>query len=96
MTRVELTKLARTELIDLIRSRGIPAGEAFARVEAAIEQLAAHPESGQVVNGDRYLQARMLGAAWGWLCLLYLYDSAADTVTITTFYDARTLGAPGP
>ena len=96
MTRVELTKLARQEFLDLICTRELPESEAFARVEAALAQLAAHPESGQVVAGPRYLEVRMLGIGWSWFCLLYLYDQEAGRVTVTTFYDARMLGTPRP
>lgn len=94
MTRVELSKLARLELHRLIDTRDVPEGETFARVEAALEQLRLHPESGQIVAGRLYARPRKIGVAWGWLCLLYVYDDERDLVTVTMIYDARTLGAP--
>lgn len=94
MTRVELSRLARAELHHLIVTRNAPEDEVWARVEAAIDQLSRYPVSGQIALGDRYLRARALNMAWGWLCCLYLYDEAADVVSIASFFDVRTLGAP--
>lgn len=95
MTRAELSELARQDLDYLIRTRELPEEATFARVEAALAVLRAHPEAGQLVGG-RYPGARAMGVAWGWLRFVYQYVEAEDLVAVSTFYDARTRGAPRP
>lgn len=95
MTRSELSRLALHDLDLLIATRQLPEVETRARVSATVSVLCAHPESGQWV-GPPFDGARMAGVGWGWLCLLYLYDEAADVVSIVRCFDIRTRGAPRP
>jgi plasmid stabilization system protein ParE len=87
MAAVVVARRARSDLIDLIKTRRLPA-DAQARVRASIEPLGSFPQIGKRLTG-RWLSFRVILGPWPWMLLVYVYDEATNIVTIVAIHDAR-------
>jgi plasmid stabilization system protein ParE len=87
MATVVVARRARSDLADLIKTRGLPA-DTRARVRASIEPLASFPQIGKRLTG-RWQGFRVIVGPWPWMLLVYVSDEATDVVTIVAIHDAR-------
>lgn len=92
MATVVVAERARSELARLIQSRHLPA-DARGRVRHSLAQLETFPLAGRRLTG-RWRSFRLVIGPWSWLLLIYLYDGAADNVTVVAVHDARTVASP--
>lgn len=91
MATIEVTRLARDELRDLIKSRELPA-DARARVSRSLLTLEEFPRGGKQLSGV-WRDCRALIGPWGWLIVVYMYVEAEERVVVIAFHDARTSAA---
>ena len=87
MARVVVTDTARANLRALIQSHSLPAS-APDRVRAALAPLADFPQLGPALTG-RWQRFRFVLGPRPWMVLVYVWDEAADQVSIVTIQDAR-------
>jgi hypothetical protein len=88
MPRIEVTRLARDELRDLIKTRQLPA-DTRDRISRTLLALEEFPRAGKQLSGV-WRDCRALIGPWGWLIVVYMYFEAEDRVVIVAFHDART------
>ena len=88
MATVVVAQRARSDLADLVTTRGLPT-DTRARVLASIDPLATFPQIEKLLTG-RWQGVRMILGPWPWMLLLSTYDQAMNTVTIVAIHDART------
>ncbi len=88
MARVVVAQRASSELANLIQSRHLPT-DTRDRVRQSLAQLETFPLVGRRLTG-RWRAFRLIVGPWPWLLLIYLHDTAADTVTVVAVHDART------
>lgn len=79
MTTIEVTRLARDELGELVETRQLLLLEEF-------------PRAGKQLSGV-WRDCRALIGPWGWLIVVYMYIEADDRVVVIAFHDARTSDA---
>lgn len=91
MTTVVLAQRARSDLAQLIETRGLP-GDTAARVRASLEPLRSFPRIGKRLTG-RWQGFRLLIGPWPWMLVVYVFDENADVVTIVAIHDARSASA---
>jgi hypothetical protein len=91
MASVEITRLARDDLDELIQSRNLPE-DARARVSRSLLILHEFPRAGKALSGA-WRDCRAVIGPWGWLIVVYLYDERKDRAVVIAFQDARTSGA---
>jgi hypothetical protein len=91
MTTIEVTRLARDELRELIETRQLPA-DTRERVSRALLTLEEFPRAGRQLSSV-WRDCRALIGPWGWLIVVYIYIEAEDRVVVIAFYDARTSDA---
>jgi hypothetical protein len=91
MTVVEVTRLAREELRELIETRQLPADTRH-RVSRSLVILGEFPRAGKQLSGV-WRDCRALIGPWGWLIVVYMYIEAEDRAVIIAFHDARTSNA---
>lgn len=91
MTTIEVTRLARDELRELIETRQLPA-DTRERVSRALLTLEEFPRAGRQLSGV-WRDCRALIGPWGWLIVVYMYIEAEDQAVIIAFHDARTSDA---
>jgi hypothetical protein len=91
MPTIEITRLARDQLHELIETRQLPADtrERIARTLFTLEEF---PRAGKQLAGV-WRDCRALIGPWGWLILVYMYIEAEDRVVVIAFHDARTSDA---
>jgi hypothetical protein len=87
MTTIEVTRLARDELRELIESRQLPA-DTRERVSRTLLTLEDFPRAGKHLSGV-WRDCRALIGPWGWLIIVYMYIEAEDRVAVIAFHDAR-------
>ena len=87
MARVVVAQRARTDLDQLILSRGLPADTAF-RVRVLLQPLASFPNMGKRLTG-RWRGFRVILGPWPWMLIVYVFDEPTDTVAIVAIHDAR-------
>jgi hypothetical protein len=88
MPTIEVTRLARDELRELIETRQLPA-DSRERVSRTLLTLEEFPRDGKQLSGA-WRDCRALIGPWGWLIVVYMYIEAEDRVVIIAFHDART------
>jgi len=88
MTAIEVTRLARDELRELIKTRELPA-DTRDRVLRLLLMLEEFPRAGRQLSGV-WRDCRALIGPWGWLIVVYMYIEAEDRVVVIAFHDART------
>ncbi len=88
MATIEVTRLARDELRELIKTRQLPA-DSRERVSRSLLTLGEFPRAGKQLAGV-WRDCRALIGPWGWLIVVYMYIEADDRVVVIAFHDART------
>ena len=91
MSTIEVTRLARDELRELIKTRELPA-DTRERVSRSLLTLEEFSRAGKQLSGV-WRDCRALIGPWGWLIVVYVYLEAEDRVVIIAFHDARTSDA---
>lgn len=91
MTTIEVTRLARDELRDLIETRRLPV-DTRERVKRTLLTLEEFPRAGKQLSGV-WRDCRALIGPWGWLIVVYMYLEAEDRAVVIAFHDARTSDA---
>jgi mRNA-degrading endonuclease RelE of RelBE toxin-antitoxin system len=85
---IEVTRSARDELRELIKTRQLPA-DTRERVSRTLLMLEDFPRAGKQLAGV-WRDCRALIGPWGWLIVVYMYIEAEDRVVVIAFHDART------
>jgi hypothetical protein len=88
MAAIEVTRLARDQLRELIETRRLPP-DTRDRVKHALLPLEEFPRAGKQLSGV-WRDCRALIGPWGWLIVVYMYLEAEDKVVVIAFHDART------
>jgi Plasmid stabilisation system protein. len=88
MSTIEITRLARDELRELIETHRLPA-DTRERVSRSLLTLEEFPRAGKQLAGV-WRDCRALIGPWGWLIVVYMYIEAEDRVVVIAFQDART------
>lgn len=91
MPTIEVTRLARDELRELIETRQLPA-DTRERVFRTLLILEEFPRAGKQLSGA-WRDCRALIGPWGWLIVVYIYIEAEDRAVVIAFHDARTSDA---
>lgn len=91
MPAIEVTRLARDELRELIETRQLP-DDTRERVSRSLLTLEEFPRAGKQLSGV-WRDCRALIGPWGWLIVVYMYIEDEDRVVVIAFHDARTSGA---
>jgi|SRR6188768_1454294 len=91
MAAIEVTRLARDELRDLIETRQLPA-DTKERVARSLLTLEEFPRAGKQLSGA-WRDCRALIGPWGWMIVVYMYFEAEDRAVVIAFHDARTSDA---
>jgi hypothetical protein len=84
---VVVTPTAVADLDSLIRTLSLPP-DARDRVKSSLSGLASFPLLGAALEG-RWTEFRFVLGPWRWMLIVYVYDEAADRVSIATIQDAR-------
>lgn len=87
MASIEVTRLAREDLRELIETRHLP-DNARERVSRALLTLVQFPNAGRKLSGV-WRECRALIGPWGWLIVVYMYIESEDRVVVIAFQDAR-------
>ncbi|MDX6638723.1 MAG: hypothetical protein QOJ01_2234 [Solirubrobacterales bacterium] len=88
MPAIEVTRLAREDLIELIATRSLPA-DTRDRISRSLLTLEEFPRAGKQLSGV-WRDCRALIGPWGWLIVVYTYSEAEDRIVVIAFHDART------
>lgn len=91
MARVVVAESARADLNALVLSHSLPASTR-ARVRTSLRPLATFPLLGPALTG-RWHGFRFVLGPWPWMLLVYVYDGAADQVSVVTVQDSRSARA---
>lgn len=91
MPVIEVTRLARDELRELVETRDLPA-DTNERVSRTLLMLENFPRAGKQLSGV-WRDCRALIGPWGWLIVVYMYIEAENRVVVIGFHDARTSAA---
>jgi len=89
---VIVTPRAARDIDDAMRSLGLPA-DTRRRVARSLRLLEQFPLAGRALEG-RWAPMRFVLGPWPWMILVYIYDEAADRVSVVAMYDARSSVAP--
>jgi plasmid stabilization system protein ParE len=87
LARVVVTPTAVRDLQRLIRTHSLPP-DTTERVRHSLAPLLEFPRLGAVLQG-RWAGYRFLLGPWRWMIIVYVYDEAADRVSVVTVQDAR-------
>jgi len=85
VARVVAAESARADLNALVLSHSLPASTQ-ARVRTSLRPLATFPLLGPALTG-RWHGFRFILGPWPWMLLVYVYDGAADQVSVVTVQD---------
>ena len=88
MLSIEVTRLAREDLRELIETRRLPL-DTRERVSRSLLTLEEFPRAGKRLSGV-WRDCRVLIGPWGWLIVVYMYIEPEDKVVVIAFRDART------
>lgn len=91
MPTIEVTRQARDELRELVKTRQLPP-DTRKRVSRVLLTLEEFPRAGKQLFGI-WRDCRALIGPWGWLIVVYMYIEAEDRVVVIAFHDARTSAA---
>jgi mRNA-degrading endonuclease RelE of RelBE toxin-antitoxin system len=91
MPTIEVTRQAREELRELIKTRQLPP-DTRKRVSRVLLTLEEFPRAGKQLFGV-WRDCRALIGPWGWLIVVYMYIEAENRVVVIAFHDARTSDA---
>jgi hypothetical protein len=88
---IEVTRLARDELRELIETRQLP-DDTRQRVSRSLLTLEEFPRAGMQLSGV-WRDCRALIGPWAWLIVVYMYIETENRVVVIAFHDARTSAA---
>jgi len=88
MASIEITRIAREELSELIEARNLPA-DTRERVSRSLRTLEEFPRAGKRLSGV-WRDCRALVGPWGWLIVVYMYTDSDGRVVVIAFHDGRT------
>lgn len=88
MARIEVTRLAREDLDQLIDTHNLP-DDTRERLRQSLRVLEEFPRAGKALSGAWSGHHTLVGP-WGWLIVVYTYFDSNDRVVIVAFQDART------
>lgn len=88
MPSIEITRLAREDLRELIETRRLPV-DTRGRISRSLLTLEEFPRAGRQLSGA-WRDCRALVGPWGWLSVVYMYVESEDEVVVIAFHDART------
>lgn len=88
MPPIEVTRLAREELRELIKTRDLPA-DTRERLSRSLLTLEEFPRAGKQLSGV-WRDCRALIGPWGWLIVVYMYVESEDRIVVIAFHDGRT------
>jgi len=91
VARVVVAESAQADLNALVLSHSLPASTR-ARVRTSLRPLATFPLLGPALTG-RWHGFRFIPGPWPWMLLVYVYDGAADQVSVVTVQDSRSARA---
>ncbi len=91
MAHVVMTESARADIHKMIRTHSLPSST-IERVRASLVTLADFPQLGPELDG-RWRGFRFVLGPWPWMLLIYIWDEAADVVSVVTIQDARSASA---
>jgi len=91
VARVVVAESARADLNALVLSHSLPASTQ-ARARTSLRPLATFPLLGPALTG-RWHGFRFILGPWPWMLLVYVYDGAADQVSVVTVQDSRSARA---
>ena len=91
MARVVVAESAQADLNALVLSHSLPASTQ-ARARTSLRPLATFPLLGPALTG-RWHGFRFILGPWPWMLLVYVYDGAADQVSVVTVQDSRSARA---
>ncbi len=91
MPTIVVTRLARDELRELVKTRQLPS-DTRGRVSRSLLTLEEFPRAGKQLSGV-WRDCRALVGPWGWLIVVYMYVETEDRVVVIAFHDARTSDA---
>jgi hypothetical protein len=91
MARVEIARLAREELAELIATRSLPA-DTEERVWRSLLTLEQFPLAGKALEGY-WLGHRLVVGPWRWLLIVYRHAEDEDRVVVIGFRDGRSAGS---
>jgi hypothetical protein len=80
---VEIARLARADLVELIATRSLPA-DTEERVWRSLLTLEQFPRSGRPLGGIWSNYRAMVGP-WGWVIAIYVYIESDNRVVVVTF-----------
>jgi hypothetical protein len=87
MAKIEIARLARDDLNELIATRNLPANTEE-RVWRSLRVLEIFPLGGHTIGG-RWADARFVLGPWRWMILLYRYEESSERVYVVAVHDAR-------
>lgn len=88
MPTIEITRLAREGLSELIETRHLPA-DTRERVSRSLLTLEEFPRAGKQLSGV-WRDCRALIGPRGWLLVVYMYIETENRIVVIAFHDART------
>ena len=91
MASIEITRLAREDLHELIETRHLPE-DTRERVSRSLLTLREFPGAGRQLSGG-WRGCRAIIGPWGWLIVVYMHIEPDDRVVVIAFQDARTSSA---
>src|SRR5450759_3086759 len=91
MAKVVVTPTAVDNLDTLVRTLSRP-WNTRDRVKLSLRPLSRFPKRGAPLEG-RWAEFRFVLGPWRWMLIVYVYDEAADRVSVVTIEDARSAAA---
>jgi len=91
MARIVVAESAQADLNALLLTHSLPASTRN-RVRISLRPLATFPLLGPTLTG-RWQGFRFILGPWPWMLLVYVYDGAADQVSVVTIQDSRSARA---
>jgi plasmid stabilization system protein ParE len=91
MAKVVVTPTAVDNLDTLVRTLSLPRNTRD-RVKSSLRPLSRFPKLGAPLEG-RWADFRFILGPWRWMLIVYVYDEAADRVSVVTIEDARSATA---
>jgi hypothetical protein len=91
MAKVVVTPTAVDNLDTLVRTLSLPRN-ARDRVKSSLRPLSRFPKLGAPLEG-RWADFPFILGPWRWMLIVYVYDEAADRVSVVTVEDARSAAA---
>lgn len=92
VARVVVTRAARADLLDLIRTHSLPP-DTESRLARALHPLGRFPRLGPELGG-RFAERRFILGPWRWMVVVYRLYEDRDLVAVLAIVDARSASSP--